>query len=90
MTGTGIALLSLACTAAGVLLSTLGFRRKQKREDEQAGISRGTLLADVTYIKQSVDEIKEDNKNFRREIREEIAELSRRVTVLEVKWESAG
>lgn len=61
MTGTGVALLSLCCTVAGVLLSYLGFRRKQKREDEQAGLSRGTLLADVTYIKQSVDEIKETN-----------------------------
>lgn len=84
MTATLTTFISIGCAVVGALISYLGFRAKQKKADEQSGVTHGTLLSDVKYIMQSVDEIKEDNKNFRREIREEIADLQKRVTTIEV------
>lgn len=62
--------------ALGMLISWLTFARKAKRDNERDGESRGVLASDIGYIKAGIDDLKRENRETRKEVRE----LSERVT----------
>ena len=71
-----VALITAGCTAIGVLISWLAFSRKNKKDLEKDGESRGVLASDIGYIKAGVDDLKRES----RETRQEVRTLSDRVT----------
>ena len=78
-TGLLISLLSLGSAGLGVLISYLAFVKKNKKDAEDKGESRGFIASEIGYIKAGVDDMKREI----RETRKEIGDLSTRVTRVE-------
>lgn len=72
MISIGIALCALLFTAAS-------FRRTQNKDTSSDATERATMSADLRYIRQSIDEIKLENKAIQRDIED----LKTRVVVIE-------
>ena len=67
----------MVCSAAvGVLISWLTLARKSKKDSQKDGESRGVIASDIGYIKAGIDDLKREN----RETRNEMRELSERLT----------
>lgn len=71
-----VAFISMGATALGVLISWLAFSRKNKKDLEKDGESRGVLASDIGYIKAGVDDLKRES----RETRQEVRDIAERVT----------
>ena len=71
-----VTLITVSCTALGVFFSWLAFARKNKKDSEKDGESRGVLASDIGYIKAGVDDLKRES----RETRKEVHDVSERVT----------
>lgn len=80
-----VTLITVGSTALGVLVSWLAFVRKNKKDSEKDGESRGVLASDIGYIKAGVDDLKRES----RETRHDMGELSTRVARCEESTKQA-
>ena len=71
-----VTLITVGCTAIGILSSWITFARKNKRDSEKDGEDRGVLASDIGYIKAGVDDLKREI----RETKHDMVELGERVT----------
>jgi len=55
-----VLIVGLCSSVSGILFAFLGFRRNDKNDNKSAGKDEGTLIADVSHIKQSVDRMEQD------------------------------
>ena len=60
----------------GGLFSWLTLARKNRRDSEKDGETRGVIASDIGYIKAGIDDLKRENRETRKEVRE----LAERVT----------
>lgn len=78
-------IISLGVAVCALLFTALSFRRTQHRDTSESASERATMTADIKYIRDSVDDIKVDN----RVIKENIGELQTKVARVEQSVESA-
>lgn len=79
------ALTGLACGVVGAVLSYLAFARNQKHDADQEGRETGAVLAELRYIRSSIDSIiKKMDK-----IEERHQEFGERLTAVESSAKSA-
>ena len=71
-----VALMTSGSAALGAFLSWVTLARKLKKETERSGENRGVIASDIGYIKAGIDDLKRENRETRKELRE----LSERVT----------
>lgn len=72
-------MISLAVALCALLFTAMSFRRTQNKDTSADATERATMSADLRYIRQSIDEIKLENKS----IQKDIEELKTRVVVIE-------
>lgn len=68
-----------------LIFTVMSFRRTENHDTSAAATERATLTADVRYIRSSIDEIKLENKA----IRQDVADLSKKVVEIEASAKSA-
>ena len=78
-------IISLAVAVCALLFTALSFRRTQNRDTSESASERATMTADIKYIRDSVDDIKIDN----RVIKEDLGALQTKVARVEQSVESA-
>lgn len=78
-------IISLVIAAAALLFTAWNTRRTANKDTSETASERATLTADIRYIRDSVDDIKVDN----RVIKENIGELQTKVARVEQSVESA-
>lgn len=55
-----VLIVGLCSSISGILFAFLGFRRNDKNDNKSEGKDEGTLVADVSHIKQGVDRMERD------------------------------
>ena len=78
-------IISLAIAGAALLFTAWNTRRTSNKDTSETASERATMTADIKYIRDSVDDIKVDN----RVIKADIGNLQTRVAVVEQSVESA-
>lgn len=78
-------IISLVIAGAALLFTALSFRRTSNKDTSETASERATMTADIKYIRDSVDDIKVDN----RVIKENIGELQTKVARVEQSVELA-
>lgn len=78
-------ILPLCISACALLFTALSFRRNANQDTSAAAIERATMTADIRYIRDSIDEIKLENKS----IQKDLSELTARVVEIEASTKSA-
>ena len=78
-------IISLFIAGAALLFTALSFRRTSNKDTSETASERATMTADIKYIRDSVDDIKVDN----RVIKENIGELQTKVARVEQSVELA-
>lgn len=58
--------LSIVSSLCAIVFGYAAFRRNQKTDDKEAGSERGTMLAEIGYIKSGVDDIKLEQREQRK------------------------
>ena len=81
-TGTIISLVIAACA---LIFTALNFRRSSNQDTSSTAAERATLTANVNYIRQSIDEIKLEN----RAIQKDITEMKTRIAEIESSTKAA-
>ena len=76
MEGWFVTLLTVISAVLGGISSWLAFARKNRHDSEKDGESRGVIASDIGYIKAGIDDLKRENRETRKEVRE----LAERVT----------
>lgn len=61
-------IISLVLAFCALLFTALSFRRTQNMDTTENATARAMMTADVKYIRQSIDEIKLENKAIQRDI----------------------
>lgn len=61
-------IISLVIAACALLFTAISYKRTQTQDTTESATERATLTADVRYIRNSVDEIKLENKTIQRDI----------------------
>jgi len=74
-TGT-VALIGLACSLLGVVISYAVFSHNSKKDTRDEGKSVGTMLTEIGYIKSNTDEIKAEQRELRKTNTEFIGRLT--------------
>lgn len=78
-------LCSIAFGFLGFIVSYLALTHDRKKDDMEAGQSKGVIASDVGYIKAGVDDLKREG----RETRTNVGELTQRVTRCEESCKQA-
>lgn len=78
-------ILPLIFSGCALLFTALSFRRTQNHDTDAAAVERATMTADIRYIRDSIDEIKLEN----RAIRNDMDELKAKVVEIEASAKSA-
>ena len=78
-------IISLVIAGAALLFTAWNTRRTANKDTTESATERATMTADIKYIRDSVDDIKVDN----RVIKADIGTLQTRVAVVEQSVESA-
>lgn len=78
-------IISLVIAGSALLFTALSFRRTSNKDTSETASERATMTADIKYIRDSVDDIKVDN----RVIKENIGELQTKVARVEQSVELA-
>lgn len=68
-------IVAVCVPCVALLFTILTYGRNAKRETEQAAAGRATMTADISYIRNSIDEIKLDNKVVQKDVSEMKAKL---------------
>ena len=76
---------SLCIAACALLFSALSYRRNANNDNSDVVTQRATITADIRYIRQSIDEIKLEN----RAIRSDLDELKAKLVEVEASTKSA-
>ena len=80
-----MSVLPLVISACALLFTAMSFRRNANHDTSAAAIERATMTADIRYIRDSIDEIKLENKS----IQKDLGELTARVVEIEASTKSA-
>ena len=78
-------IISLVIAACALLFTAFGYRRTQNQDTSTTAAERATMTANIQYIRQSIDEIKLDN----RAIKTDLDELKTKVATIEASAKSA-
>ncbi len=78
-------IISLVLTFCALLFTALSFRRTQNQDTTASATERATMTANIQYIRQSVDEIKLDNRT----IKTDLDELKTKVATIDASAKSA-
>lgn len=63
-------ILSLVIAFCALLFTALSFRRTQNNDNTASATERATMTADVRYIRNSIDEIKLENRAIQKDVGE--------------------
>ena len=77
--------LPIVISACALLFTALSFKRNANQDTTASATERATMTADIRYIRNSIDEIKLENKA----IQKDVSELSRKVVEIEASTKSA-
>ena len=77
--------LPLVISACALLFTALGFRRTANQDTSATAQERATMTADIRYIRQSIDEIKLENRS----IRQDLTEVQTKLVEVEASAKSA-
>ena len=78
-------IISLVIAAGALLFTALNTRRTANKDTSESATERATMTADIKYIRDSVDDIKVDN----RVIKADIGTLQTKVAVIQQSVENA-
>jgi uncharacterized protein YlxW (UPF0749 family) len=78
-------IISIVIAFCALLFTALSFRRTQTQDTSASATERATMTADVRYIRQSIDEIKLEN----RAIQKDVTDLKTKVVEVEASVKSA-
>lgn len=78
-------IIPLLISACALLFTALNFKRSTAHDTSADASERATMTADIRYIRQSIDEIKLEN----RAIRNDLDELKTKVVEIEASAKSA-
>ena len=78
-------IISLVLAFCALLFTALSFRRTQNQDTTASATERATMTANIQYIRQSIDEIKLDNRT----IKTDLDELKTKVVEIEASAKSA-
>ena len=78
-------IIALCISGFALLFTALSFRRTSNHDNSDSATQRATITADIRYIRDSIDEIKLENKS----IQKELAELKTKVVEIEASTKSA-
>lgn len=78
-------IISLVIAFSALLFTALSFRRTANKDTSETASERATMTADIKYIRDSVDDIKVDN----RVIKADLSTLQTKVAKVEQSVESA-
>lgn len=78
-------IISLVIAACALLFTAFSFRRTQNMDTSTTAAERATMTANIQYIRQSIDEIKLDN----RAIKKDLDELQTKVATIDASAKSA-
>lgn len=76
---------SIVIAFCALLFTALSFRRTQNQDTSASATERATMTADVRYIRQSIDEIKLEN----RAIQKDVTDLKTKIVEVEASVKSA-
>ncbi len=78
-------IISLGVAVCALLFTALSFRRTQFRDNGETAAQRAMMTADIKYIRNSIDEIKVENKV----IQKDVSDLKTKVVEIEQSTKSA-
>jgi peptidoglycan hydrolase CwlO-like protein len=78
-------IISLVLAFCALLFTALSFRRTQNQDTTASATERATMNANIQYIRQSIDEIKLDNRT----IKTDLDELKTKVATIDASAKSA-
>jgi septal ring factor EnvC (AmiA/AmiB activator) len=78
-------IISLVLAFCALLFTALSFRRTQNQDTTASATERATMTANIQYIRQSIDEIKLDNRT----IKTDLDELKTKVATIDASAKSA-
>lgn len=78
-------IISLCIAACALIFTALSFRRNANHDTSDVVTQRATITADIRYIRDSIDEIKLENKS----IQKDLSELKTKVVEIEASTKSA-
>ena len=78
-------IIPLCISGCALLFTALSFRRTSTHDTADTATQRATLTADVRYIRDSIDEIKLENKS----IQKDLSELKTKVAEIDAATKSA-
>lgn len=55
-----VLIVGICANISGILFAFLGFRRNDRHDNKNEGKDEGTIMSDITHIKQSVDRMESD------------------------------
>ena len=77
--------ISLAVAIIALLFTAMSFRRTSNQDTSAAAIERATMTADIKYIRNSIDDIKVENRS----IQKDVTDLKTKVVEIEASTKSA-
>ena len=80
-----VKVLPLVISACALLFTALSFRRNTNADTSATAQERATMTADIRYIRQSIDEIKLENRS----IRQDLTEVQTKLVEVEASAKSA-
>lgn len=83
--GTIVAIGSLLVAVIAIIFTILSFRRTANKDLAATAIESANMTADIRYIRNSIDEIKLENRGMKKDI----DDIKSRVIVVEQSVESA-
>ena len=78
-------IIPLCISACALIFTALSFRRNANHDNSDIVTQRATITADIRYIRDSIEEIKLENKS----IQKELSELKTKVVEIEASTKSA-
>ena len=78
-------IIALCISACALVFTALSFRRNANHDNSDVVTQRATITADIRYIRDSIDEIKLENKS----IQKDLSELKTKVVEIEASTKSA-
>lgn len=78
-------IISIVIAFCALLFTALSFRRTQNQDTTASATERATMNANISYIRQSIDEIKLDNRT----IKTDLDELKTKVVEIDASAKSA-
>ena len=70
------AIISLAVGAIGIVFGFVTLFRNKRIDDNAEGVTNGTIMSDIGYIKSGVDDIKSEQKEQRKTNMEIVSRLT--------------